>query len=184
MKRLFLLLLLPTQLWSATSVRYRLSEQDFSPYNIRELIFRYGLRYNVYGNTLLHEAAACGNKTAVEHFLTKGASLTKKSRHHDMTALHHAVYGGDHAGTVQFLLQKDPSIINATTALGRTALSLAVQRNRHKCVALLLEADANISITDKHSKTAHHYATTHTIRRLLDQASPTGSNEPADMYMQ
>lgn len=63
------------------------------------------------------------------------------------TCLHHACFEG-HADIVQLLL-KHQAVVDAATVSGVTPLMRAILSCSPKCVALLLDAGANVDVTNK-----------------------------------
>ncbi len=123
---------------------------------------------NYSGDTPLHTASATGELDLVKVLLEKGANLNKTNKY-GMIPLHSSINYNSNVVLVKFLLDKG-SNVNAKTSYGTTALHIAVYNNQAKVVQLLINAKADLNVSDKYKNTPVDYAKTKEIQQLLVNA--------------
>jgi ankyrin repeat protein len=115
------------------------------------------------GYTLLHEAAAKGDKDVVEWLIAKGAKVNAKAES-GWRPLHEAAQFGN-KDTVKLLLDRGANV-NAIDKGGETPLHWAAGGGHKDVVKLLLDRGANVNYKDKGGMTPLHWA----ANRMLDFA--------------
>lgn len=110
------------------------------------------------GETLMHVAVRYNNETMVRLLAARKAPLEGMCK--GMTPLHLAVWhmdcmgAVDRAGIVRLLLEAGANVHARTLSMSRTALHLAVLRNRMSVARVLVEAGACITAVDADNKSA------------------------------
>ncbi|XP_012516364.1 PREDICTED: ankyrin repeat domain-containing protein 30A-like [Propithecus coquereli] len=103
-----------------------------------------------------HIAVFLGDVAKVQWFLAHRRKLLNETDKKGRTALHWACISS-HPKTVNFLVDRKFGH-NIFDRLRRAAFVKAIKRQREKCVTLLLEHDAEITLKDAHGNTPLHYA--------------------------
>ncbi len=111
---------------------------------------RSALRDERSGLSLLHIAAAWGQKQIVLLLLGEGLDVNLKDKESNGTPLDMAAKFG-HSDVVKLLLQKGASV-GAPLVDGRTALHLAAEEGHEKVVMLLIQAGAKTDALDNRSR--------------------------------
>lgn len=91
------------------------------------------------GRAAIHFATRRGDVAMMSLLADHGANLMVKDCEHS-TALHRAL---DHAPACQWLLDREPSLVDMLNSSGSTALILAVGTNKFQAVQTLMAAGAN-----------------------------------------
>lgn len=116
------------------------------------------LRANADAATALHVAAGGLGRSAVQFLVEKaGVDIDAPANKDKSTALQLAAYGADNDEPVRLLLDAGAAI-NATDAMGWTALHCAAQNGHMKVMKVLIEAGAAPDLPDRNGVTALHLA--------------------------
>ena len=118
-------------------------------------------RFYSRGWTLLHLAAAADNVHIVKHVLRGNSHWNLLTKSKDWSLIHIAARNG-HSELLGFLLKRKETIrerrVEAKSSEGATPLFEASRRGQIKALNLLLEANADINVTNNEGFTALHVA--------------------------
>jgi ankyrin repeat protein len=133
------------------------------------------------GQTPLMSAALAGQEETLNQLLARGADAMARDDR-GMLALHAAAYSGD-AGIVSILLGNGPfpaadlsTINDADNELGVTPLIVAAEENWGDVVAYLINAGADLEITDHRGHTALARAAYHGHDEIIAMLLQAGAS--------
>ena len=148
---------------------------------------------NQRGATPLLNAAERGNLELVRFLIENGATVDSGEALYFGGALHRAAYGGPRifgrrrqdVGVLAFLLQHDPSLMNALDRMGNTPLHYAARYGRLHAVQLLLDAGADTALVNLRGETPLRYVRENLIPEIevgdivamLEEAEVEAGNE-------
>ena len=107
------------------------------------------------GDTALHVACRRAQHAVIKFLLDHDAPLDVRNSL-GSTPLHEAVQAGDYPGTL--LLLRRGASPNLPCFMGLTPLMSAIIHQKHICLAPLITAGADVSVTDKNGWAAVHWA--------------------------
>ena len=111
---------------------------------------------NEQGYTPLHVAVMSGMKESVRLLIEVGADINI-TNNNQWTALHRAAYYG-YNNIVDMLIHTPHVNVNLRNEYGQTPLYVAVDRGREQSARLLIDAGADIKISNHKQRTALHLA--------------------------
>lgn len=122
--------------------------------------------------TALSLAAEYGHSSIVQYLIEQEADV-QAADNQSKRPLHWAAQQGN-KDTVKILIKniKDVKDINAKDSAGNTALSLAVESDKHKVAKALLEAGADANIVDKEGRLPLHVAAENGYSGIVDLLAP------------
>ncbi|KAG0473804.1 hypothetical protein HPP92_015661 [Vanilla planifolia] len=147
-----------------------------------QLLLEYGANVEIRnraGWSSLEAAAAAGEVLISELLLARGASTERSSA---WGPIHHAAFTGQ-VELTKLLLSKGASV-DETTADGRTALHLAVEERRRKCVAMLMSVGARAIHSSTTGDTPLHVASAlgdEATAKLLMESGCAGLREARNL---
>jgi ankyrin repeat protein len=121
---------------------------------------------NNHHSTPLHSAARGGHNDVIDLLIEKNADI-KAVNIYKKTCLHEAATKGC-TDTVRHLVKLYKDIVDAVDKEGQTALHLSAEKNYFTIVQALVEAKANISLTDNYRKTALDVATENKRKEIVE----------------
>jgi ankyrin repeat protein len=147
---------------------------------VQMLVKRKGValdQMNALGQNALHLAAGSNEPEVVKCLLAAGAQVNLGSEKQRQTALMKAAQRG-HVEVMNALLARRDIAIDATDALGVTALHWAANCNKPDAMACLLAAGASKTLVDAKGKTALELAIMYRHAAILEVLSHYGAALP------
>ena len=126
--------------------------------------------------TLLHIAAARGNRAMVDILLDKGADINTQDEN-GYTPLHRSVICANEE-TAQRLVERGAGVNKQDKSSGYTPLHLAVARCNKNLVSILLEAGADVEIKSQLGVSPLNGCIDPEIRKLLVRAKEKQAQKP------
>lgn len=120
---------------------------------------------------VLHVAVIDGSYEAVAWFLSKGADANAVTLGEGVPVLHLAVADRCRPEKMRLLLDAgaSPNALDAMDGRGVAAIHLAAQHQDLRCLELLVQRGADISILDNHGRSAYFYAVDRHNKSAIDR---------------
>jgi ankyrin repeat protein len=126
------------------------------------------------GHTVLHCAAASGNRGFVEYLVGRGANVNAVDRD-GQTVLHFAARSGNKE-LVEYLVREHRANVNAVNNYGETILHAASSSGNKVLVEYLISHEANVNAVNNNERTVLHAAALGGNRGLVEYLVGGGAN--------